>query len=69
MITLTSRELEVINLAKLGDENKQIALKLGIGIPSVKSHLKGIFNKLEVYNRTQAVYICLRDGVITFDRK
>lgn len=69
MTSLTVRELEVLNLVKLGDENKQIGPKLGISEQTAKHHLMSIFKKLGAYNRTHAVYLCLRDGIIHFDRK
>ena len=52
---LSEREQDVfIELAK-GNTNKEIAKTLYISVNTVKSHLKSIFSKLNVRNRTQAV--------------
>jgi len=59
---LTQRELEVLQLAAKGHGNKQIASKLGLSIPTVKSHLVNIFNKLGVASRTEAVLYGLKRG-------
>ncbi len=50
---LTPREQEVAWLAAQGDSNKEIAERLGIGELTVKSHLRSLFKKLGVANRTQ----------------
>jgi len=63
--TLSPRELEVINLVKLGDENKLIAQKFGVSEQTIKNHVRHILNKIGAFNRTQAVYICLKEGIIT----
>ena len=49
---LTSRESEVASLAAEGLSNEQIAQRLSLGSETVKSHLKKIFRKLGVANRT-----------------
>jgi NarL family two-component system response regulator LiaR len=59
---LTQRELEVLGLAAKGHGNKQIASDLGLSVPTVKSHLVNIFNKLGVASRTEAVLYGLRAG-------
>jgi NarL family two-component system response regulator LiaR len=59
---LTQRELEVLGLAAKGLGNKQIANELGLSVPTVKSHLVNIFNKLGVASRTEAVLFGLRAG-------
>jgi LuxR family maltose regulon positive regulatory protein len=53
--TLTSREMEVLNLLAQGDADKQIAEKLVITRETVHKHLKNIYSKLDVHNRTSAV--------------
>lgn len=62
--TLTDRELEVLELVAAGRANKQIAVQLGVTEDTVKTHLKTIFARLGVENRTQAVTTALRLGVI-----
>ena len=62
---LSSRELEVLHLAAKGISNKDIAQRLGLSLRTVKGYLAGIFQKLNVASRTEAVIICLRKGVLT----
>jgi LuxR family maltose regulon positive regulatory protein len=52
---LTNRELEVLRLLAEGLSNKAIADRLVVAPSTVKQHLKNIFSKLDVHNRTQAV--------------
>ncbi len=52
---LTLREIEVLCLLAVGLSNKEIAGKLVIAPSTVKQHLKNIYGKLSVHNRTQAV--------------
>jgi DNA-binding NarL/FixJ family response regulator len=61
---LTPRELEVLNLLALGLPNKTIADRLGISDQTVKFHVASIIAKLGAANRTQAVRLGLRRGVI-----
>ncbi|GHO97954.1 helix-turn-helix transcriptional regulator [Reticulibacter mediterranei] len=53
--TLTARELEVLHLLADGASNQQIAHQLVISLHTVKLHVKHIFNRLGVTNRTGAV--------------
>jgi DNA-binding NarL/FixJ family response regulator len=61
---LTDREVEVLRLVAEGQSNKQIAWRLSLSIETVKSHLKSIFEKFEVDDRTHAVTIALRRGFL-----
>lgn len=61
---LTHRELEVLNLMADGLRNKEIADRLTISQQTVQSHVKNIFAKLEVSDRTKAVTVALRRGMI-----
>lgn len=61
---LTCREEEVLRLVVEGMGNKMIARRLGIAVGTVKSHLKGIFDKLEVESRTQAICAAERRGLL-----
>lgn len=52
---LTERQLEILKLIAAGYSNQEIAGELFLGVSTVKWHLLGIFGKLQVKNRTQAV--------------
>lgn len=62
--SLSTREVEVLALAASGNANKQIAWKLNISEDTVKTHFKSIFSKLDVTDRTHAVAIAARRGLI-----
>ena len=51
---LSPREVEILDWVRVGKTNSEIASILGISIYTVKNHLRNIFKKLDVYNRTQA---------------
>lgn len=53
---LTDRELQILSCLARGSSNKQIARELGITDTTVKVHLRMIFKKLGVANRTQAAF-------------
>lgn len=61
---LTSRETEVLNLLADGLPNKAIARRLGVSDETVKFHIAAIFGKLSVSNRTAAVRVALRRGLV-----
>jgi DNA-binding NarL/FixJ family response regulator len=52
---LTERESEVLDYLAKGYANKEIADKLGLSLPTVRSHLRSIYDKLHVRSRTEAV--------------
>ena len=52
---LTRRELEVLAALAAGQANKEIAADLGLSLNTVKFHVKNVFQKLGVHNRSQAV--------------
>ena len=60
---LTQRESEILSLVVAGLSNRGIANKLVIGDETVKSHLRSIYRKLEVNDRTGAVATALREGI------
>jgi DNA-binding NarL/FixJ family response regulator len=61
---LSDREVSVLKLVSTGLANKEIAHVLSITEDTVKGHLKSIFNKLDVGDRTEAVIIAARRGII-----
>jgi two-component system NarL family response regulator len=66
-VELSTRELEVLKLIAKGLRNKEIGASLGIAEPTVKIHIKNIFEKLNVMDRTQAVVTAAQRGIIHFD--
>jgi DNA-binding NarL/FixJ family response regulator len=61
---LTDREIEVLRRIAEGDRNRDIGLHLGISEDTVKVHVKRIMEKLGAKDRTQAVAIGIRRGII-----
>jgi DNA-binding NarL/FixJ family response regulator len=61
---LTAREIDVLRLIAEGNANKEIAGKLSITEETVKGHVKNILAKLGVNDRTHAVSIGLKRGII-----
>jgi DNA-binding NarL/FixJ family response regulator len=62
---LTPREIEVLQLLAEGLANKAIAERLGISDQTVKFHVASIMSKLGASNRTDAVRLALRRGLIS----
>ena len=62
---LTPRELQVLDLVAEGLPNKAIATRLGISDQTVKFHVAAISGKLGASNRTEAVRLALRRGLVT----
>ena len=60
---LTQRESEILSFVVNGLSNRAIATKLVIGDETVKSHLRSIYRKLGVSDRTGAVATALREGI------
>jgi DNA-binding NarL/FixJ family response regulator len=62
--SISARELEVLSLVAAGRRNKEIASELSIAEDTVKMHVRNILSKLQVNDRTEAVTIALRRGII-----
>ena len=62
--TLTERELEVLQLVMLGNRNRDIANRLFISQETVKAHIKNILEKLGASDRTEAITVAVRRGII-----
>jgi len=62
---LTVREREIMSLVAEGDSNKKIAEKLFLSELTVKTHLKNIFKKMNVSNRTQAILTAINKGMVS----
>ncbi len=61
---LTLREIEVLQLLVKGRSNKEISVALSIAEDTVKSHLKTLFAKLGVQDRTAAAISAIRHGIV-----
>jgi DNA-binding NarL/FixJ family response regulator len=61
---ISPRELGVLSLMAAGKRNKEIASELSIAEDTVKMHVRNILSKLQVSDRTEAVTIAIRRGII-----
>lgn len=61
---LTQRESEVLELIVAGLSNRAVAHKLVLGEETVKTHLRGLYRKLNVNDRAGAVTVALREGLV-----
>jgi DNA-binding NarL/FixJ family response regulator len=61
---LTVREIEVLRLVATGNANKEIGARLSIAEDTVKRHVTNILGKLDANDRTHAVTIALKRGII-----
>ncbi len=61
---LSQRELEVLQLLTKGRSNKEIGAALFITEETVKAHLKSLFKKLKVQDRTQAAISAIKHGIV-----
>jgi len=64
---LTARELKVLRLIAEGLSNHDIAKKLFISEPTVRTHVSNILRKLNLDNRTQAALYALREGLASLE--
>jgi DNA-binding NarL/FixJ family response regulator len=65
--TLTARELEVLTLVAAGNANKIVASELGVSEETVKGHMSSILAKLNANDRTHAVTIALKRGILQLE--
>ena len=61
---LTPREIEILKLLAAGMANKQIAYKLKISEKTVRNHVSNTYEKLGIYDRSQAVLYAVRKGLV-----
>jgi len=64
---LTSREQQVLALVVEGASNAHIADELGIAGSTVKNHISSIFEKLGVTQRTEAVAVAIKRGIVRIE--
>jgi len=61
---LSEREIQVLRLVAQGNSNKRVAAELGITEDTIKAHMSSIISKLGANDRTHAVTIALRRGIL-----
>jgi DNA-binding NarL/FixJ family response regulator len=61
---LTAREMEILRLIATGAPNKQIAYRLKISEKTVRNHVSNMYEKLQIYDRSQAVLYAVRKGLV-----
>jgi DNA-binding NarL/FixJ family response regulator len=61
---LTGREIEILKLVAAGMANKQISYKLKISEKTVRNHVSNMYEKLNIYDRSQAVLYAVRKGLV-----
>ncbi|HTG41374.1 MAG TPA: LuxR C-terminal-related transcriptional regulator, partial [Methylomirabilota bacterium] len=61
-VRLSERELDVVRLVVDGRSNDEIAARLGIGAKTVESHLRRLFERLDIASRTELATRALREG-------
>ena len=64
-VSLTSREMQVLRGIAKGHTSKKLAQDSGLAIPSIETHLRNVFRKLNASNRGEAVSTALKLGLIT----
>lgn len=62
--SLTGREVQVLELVRRGLRNREVGASLGISEETVQSHVRSILSKLDVPDRTAAVDVALRRGIL-----
>ena len=63
-IPITKREMEVLKHLARGLNNSQISSELNISLHTTKAHIRSIFSKLSVQDRTEAVVVAIKDRLI-----
>ena len=64
-VSLTSREMQILRGIAKGHTSKKLAQDSGLAVPSVETHLRNIFRKLDASNRGEAVSTALKLGLVT----
>ena len=65
MEKLTARECDVLELMKYGYDNREIANIVFVSRHTVKAHVTSIIRKIEAKNRTNAIYLAQKYGLIS----
>lgn len=64
---LSEREKEMLKLLSTGMDNKEIAKKMCLNLRTVKAHMSGIFHKMNVASRSEALVEALKSGTISLE--
>ncbi len=65
---LSAREIEVLQRVATGKTNKEIAGDLTLSEKTIKNHVRNIFHKMQVYDRTEAAIKGIKEGIIHLDQ-
>ena len=68
-LSLTSRELEVLQLIVMGASNREIGAQLHISVHTVKNHVHHILDKLQVGNRHEAAEVAVRRRLVSAGKR
>lgn len=66
--TLTTREIEVLELVAAGLPNKAIGERLYLSVHTIRNHVQRILEKLQVHSKLEAVAVGVREGVVVLPR-
>ena len=61
---LSQREIEVLKYVARGNSNREIAVQLGVSEDTIKGHMKRLLAKLDAKDRTHAVMVALKRGIL-----
>ncbi|MCY7348137.1 MAG: response regulator transcription factor, partial [Pyrinomonadaceae bacterium] len=64
---LTPREQNILQMLVGGNSNKEIAFDLNVSENTVKTHVKNVFEKLGVSDRTSAATLAIKRGLVRID--
>lgn len=63
--SLSQREIDILEQVASGQSNKAVARGFGLSEDTIKAHLRSVFSKLHVRDRTEAVTVALKRGILT----
>ncbi|MDC4227430.1 MAG: response regulator transcription factor [Candidatus Manganitrophus sp.] len=69
MYNLSVREVDVLRRVAKGKTNKEIASELHLSEKTIKNHVRNIFHKMGVYDRTEAAMKGVQEGIIDLEQR
>jgi len=63
-VALSKRESEVLNLVARGFIYPEIAQQMGLSVSTIQTHVRNIYGKLDVHNKTEAVFEARQLGLL-----